>query len=386
MAIGWSCWHRLTPVIVTVISPDNSRRDISLSGNEVINATVSDDGKRLYVITDGAGGETLHIIDTETITTIGEATLPDYNGDKVDMDLSADGTKLYITGARKNSEQSYPDRIDATIASVLVIDTTKFSVSSEPEQPPPAYSPSTPSSIKGLFDNIDPMTKNTAEGVGIQFSDAYLDGAIIVYFGGTQPCSTTCTNQSPLENSPSYFRQVKSEQTAIIDAALEKAPGASIILVGFSQGGMDAQNIAASGRYNVAGVITFGSPIVQPPSQYYYTLHLWDTRDNIPMLTDISYNIWPVNFHQDAIDAHQLFTFRSSTYDPGVAIPLTDEWWSVHMDPKTYEEVSDAFVAQVGSDEYQEQAYGKIRSYLDATLLTIPDGFFYADGMLMPEI
>ena len=59
------------------------------------------------------------------------------------------------------------------------------------------------------------------------------------------------------------------------------------MLVGFSQGGMDAQNIAASGRYDVTSVVTFGS-IVQPASMDYYTINLWDTRDNIAKLTDIA--------------------------------------------------------------------------------------------------
>lgn len=374
---------------VAVISPDNSRHDIRLSGNEVVNAAVSDDGKRLYVITGGDGGDILSVIDTATNSRIDTATLPDYVvGSTVDMHLSDDGTKLYLAGPRLNTDQPYDGRLDNRIVSVVVIDTTTFKapVENPDPTPQPDYSPRTPSSIKGLYDKIEPLTSGTAEGVAIQFLEGPYIGsspALIVYIGGTQDCAT-CTNQSELENSASYTRQVKKEQTAIIDAALAKAPGASIMLVGFSQGGMDAQNIAASGRYDVTSVVTFGSPIVQPASMDYYTINLWDTRDNIAKLTDIAYNSWPQNFHQDAIDAHQLFTFRSSTYDPGDVFPGTEPWWAVHINPKTYEEISDAFVAQISSDQYQQQAYKDIQRYLGAKILTAPAGFVYVDGTLMP--
>lgn len=68
----------------------------------------------------------------------------------------------------------------------------------------------------------------------------------------------------------------------LLDAAVKDDPDAEIMLVGFSAGGMDAQNIAASGKYNVTNLITYGSPVIQPDQPGIQTAHLHGAWDSVP--------------------------------------------------------------------------------------------------------
>lgn len=68
----------------------------------------------------------------------------------------------------------------------------------------------------------------------------------------------------------------------LLDAAVKENPDAEIMLVGFSAGGMDAQNIAASGRYNVTNLVTYGSPVIQPDQPGIQTAHLHGSWDTVP--------------------------------------------------------------------------------------------------------
>lgn len=73
--------------------------------------------------------------------------------------------------------------------------------------------------------------------------------------------------------------------TRQIDAALAGSPNGratEIMLVGYSQGGMDAQNISAAGEYNVTNLVTYGSPIVQPDDPNVDTVHLRADSDPVP--------------------------------------------------------------------------------------------------------
>lgn len=94
---------------------------------------------------------------------------------------------------------------------------------------------------------------------------------------------------------------------AEIDEALADCPNGKntdIMLVGYSQGGMDAQNIAASGGYHVTNMVTYGSPIIHNDIPTIDTVHLRGQGDPIPtvgayvggtLLTD------GVNHHSNAV-------------------------------------------------------------------------------------
>lgn len=71
--------------------------------------------------------------------------------------------------------------------------------------------------------------------------------------------------------------------TAKLDKALAENPYAEIMLVGYSAGGIDAQNIAASGKYNVTNVVTYGSPVIQPDNPNIATAHLHADGDLVPL-------------------------------------------------------------------------------------------------------
>lgn len=73
--------------------------------------------------------------------------------------------------------------------------------------------------------------------------------------------------------------------TEDIDAALRHCPegkDTEVMLVGLSQGGMDAQNIAASGDYNVKALVTYGSPLIKSDIPGVHTVHMRAEGDAVP--------------------------------------------------------------------------------------------------------
>lgn len=116
---------------------------------------------------------------------------------------------------------------------------------------------------------------------------------IIVFFAGTRD-----NFWSTVANAPAYAGIVNPIQ---VDAIRRAALGAvswnnlfpEIMLVGHSQGGMHAQNIAFASNIdptlNITTVVTFGSPIVQndSPIGKYKTIHLQAEEDAVPSITKL---------------------------------------------------------------------------------------------------
>ena len=104
---------------------------------------------------------------------------------------------------------------------------------------------------------------------------------LIAYFEGTgQAPRLTVDRNAKLTDG-----WVDPYLTSKIDRALSETPDGKItdiMLVGFSQGGMDAQNIAASGRYHVTNLVTYGSPVIQHDNAGIDTVHLQAKGDNVP--------------------------------------------------------------------------------------------------------
>lgn len=97
----------------------------------------------------------------------------------------------------------------------------------------------------------------------------------IVYIVGTFGSSS----QTLLSNIDAHKKRVDSQIAALNKLIPEDA---EVMLVGYSQGGMDAQNIAASGelKAQVKEIVTFGSPVrndLNIPA-----IHLQESRDPIP--------------------------------------------------------------------------------------------------------
>lgn len=104
---------------------------------------------------------------------------------------------------------------------------------------------------------------------------------LIVYFEGTNQAARL----DAARNAKLIGGWVDPYLTGKIDQALSDSPdgkNTDVMLVGFSQGGMDAQNIAASGRYHVTNLVTYGSPVIQPDNAAIGTVHLRAVGDNVP--------------------------------------------------------------------------------------------------------
>lgn len=112
----------------------------------------------------------------------------------------------------------------------------------------------------------------------------------IVYLGGTQ--LDPGSQQNLGSNIPSALHQVKSaELQTIVNAIYAKGgdPHAPIMLVGFSQGGIDAQNIAESATgLNIKSVVMYAAPLVYwSPNSRFTQIDLVATGDPVPGLTPL---------------------------------------------------------------------------------------------------
>ena len=85
----------------------------------------------------------------------------------------------------------------------------------------------------------------------------------VVYIAGTASqlfdVPSWFANQSGFNNVHAARGALDEHQVKQLEKLIPE--GAEVMLVGYSQGGMDAQNIAMSGRLNVTQVVTFGSPV-----------------------------------------------------------------------------------------------------------------------------
>lgn len=113
----------------------------------------------------------------------------------------------------------------------------------------------------------------------------------IVYMNGTGSAGDPWNLANRLTwpgNIPKYLFQ--QTDPYILEQMRRQIPqGSEVMLVGYSQGGIDAQNIAALGRseFNVTDVVTFGSPTVagaHPEAFGTNVLHVRAWNDPVPML------------------------------------------------------------------------------------------------------
>lgn len=213
-----------------------------------------------------------------------------------------------------------------------------------------------PTTTEGLYERLRQKAGETnPDGVWIEHikTGEYFDpdcgslcGAkvdrFIVYIGGTDPSGQN--SQTVWANSDSYRGVLKESQIDAIEAALESTDtyDPEIMLVGYSQGGMDAQNIADWGYFNVTTVVTFGNPVVKDPPKdgEYQILHIGAYGDPI---TSLSLDVPLARSGR----AGTLFGVRTDTYEL-----YASQWWnpwswgngiSMHADKNTYLQAGGAF-------------------------------------------
>ncbi|MUL78765.1 Ig-like domain-containing protein [Mycolicibacterium sp. CBMA 226] len=108
------------------------------------------------------------------------------------------------------------------------------------------------------------------------------DVRYVAYFGGTGFTSYLSIGRNakffdPTQSGPYVDQNWLHEITTMVGNS-----NAPIMLVGFSQGGMDAQNIGSAlytSGYNVTDVITLASPVITNPSSAYTTLNFTPVGD-----------------------------------------------------------------------------------------------------------
>lgn len=135
-----------------------------------------------------------------------------------------------------------------------------------------------------------------------------------------------------------------------------------MLLVGFSQGGIDAQNIAASGRYsNVTTLVTFGTAISVNPAG-----STPSARPNLPEGVDVVHivdQLDPVTAHlsldiplQNSVNAGNVMFGR------GVVEPVSEVFFvgyvNVHGDTRTYESLGTMF------DDPDDERFAEVKKDL----------------------
>ncbi len=138
-----------------------------------------------------------------------------------------------------------------------------------------------------LFAHIDNYNK---EGDGVRIEKVLgADGKtrLIVYFQGM----STTENRTLERNVPLLDGKVDPAVIARIREALDGSPDGTktdIMLVGFSQGGIDAQNVAAEANglgFHVTNLVTYGSPVITAGLDGVQTVHLHgNTSEGVPDL------------------------------------------------------------------------------------------------------
>ncbi|QNJ91200.1 hypothetical protein HZU40_23695 [Mycolicibacterium fluoranthenivorans] len=287
-----------------------------------LSIAVSPDGTRVYALTYYVGvqgtGTRLLTLDTTRNTFIGTPLVLSRSVWHT-MNISADGSRVYV-----------PASVDG---GTYVVDTGRA-----------VQTVSTPTA-QDLYTRLRQLTDYpwSKDGLAIeQVQDSAGTKRVIVYFGGTvfdTGDNTTATREA-LRNLPLYFDNfVDHTITNRIDDVLKDLPASTeIMFVGYSMGGMDAQNIAAAWisehhKGTVTTVLTFASPIVQSPGpSAKHVVHMRANFDPVPLLGIAGFG----RFEADWLGNGQIFAVNAN-------VPPTLDLGHLHGDPRTYIDVGRQF-------------------------------------------
>lgn len=170
---------------------------------------------------------------------------------------------------------------------------------------------------------------------------AAADGArYVVYLGGTDNFAIGAARQTVWNLVPTYQGRPKRSQLELLTNTLaqDRNPNATIMLVGFSQGGMDAQNIAEKTDLSITTVVTYGAPIIYRVPAKYEAIHIAALGDPLPGFS-----------HPDHLANHaeagKLFLAKPNTYDGYYFWRVVNPFWpmGIHGDRNTYRNVGAQF-------------------------------------------
>ena len=271
---------------VTVLNPDQSIDAVIPVGIDSQLLTVGPDDN-LYIA--NYGSNSVAIVDLDSYS-VSSAAITSSVG-------QADGVQWLESGSSGVYAQAYIAGTSAYQVNKIAVYVPPPPALPPPPAPPAPVDPTVPylagptgaydlyTTLRQTMDGKTPSDGSyTALSHGVSTQQVLVNGkeALIVYIAGTIPASLQ--NQSLLKNVPSFFGTVDQQQINVINTALAGSDE-PILLVGYSQGGMDAQNIASE-RYfkdQIKAVITYGSPIIQTDT--YPTVHLEDPLDPISKLS-----------------------------------------------------------------------------------------------------
>jgi len=266
--------------IVTVLNPDYSlRADLSLGSGQSIRPTLGyysggsiyANGSSIGVGPDGnvyaiTGSNNIAVVSSRDLSVKSLDLRHQGNNNTYVLDIAA-GPAGVAVASILNTGQSY-------------ISTIGLYTDGRPG----------PASVAELYGKLrDAMDSSMKTNNGVYTQHVWSRGQehLIVYFGGTT--LDQINNQYWTKNLPSYLGVVDDKQIqAIQNALVGHASDEPILLVGYSQGGMDAQNIAANGYFKgqIKGIVTFGSPMTQYDTTY-PVVHLQDAGDLVPKTTEL---------------------------------------------------------------------------------------------------
>ena len=225
----------------------------------------------------------------------------------------------------------------------------------------PPSGPESPS--QALYDYLRTVTEGTNVKDGIYVETRELNGQklLVVYLGGT----LSSPNQGVPQNLPAAGGDLKPEQIDAVERALNGDTTIPIMLVGFSQGGMDAQNMAikADFRGQVTAVVTYAAPMVEVMPKTLTFIDLVDKGDPVPHLLSTSQP-----YYSTAESNGQIFEFESP--NDSALINLFNKL-HLHGDRTTYEQVGQAFDKAVATNDQ----YAQVRNNID----------FFMSGIVQPD-
>jgi len=144
----------------------------------------------------------------------------------------------------------------------------------------------------GITGNLWTVVRNQpANALRVDIVKSAADGKlkVIAYIGGTgDKLESQIRNIPAALDAIDYSKQIAAIKQAAAMASSKSNPSPEIMLVGYSQGGMDAQNIAFAStakkdnNFNVTTLVTFASPITHSDSTRYESIHLRAAEDRIP--------------------------------------------------------------------------------------------------------
>lgn len=129
----------------------------------------------------------------------------------------------------------------------------------------------------------------------------------IVYIGGTT--LNPFDHQSWGANIDAISGKPDEAQLKALQRLIPK--GAEVMLVGYSQGGIDAQNIAASHALNVQQIVTYGSPVRNDLNVS--AVHLQYGQDIVPSSSAVRPDLWS-NSASDANNNVEVFASKPSLF------------------------------------------------------------------------